>query len=84
MCLMVHELHYCIDLSLGCLYACLCNIVVGGGMCHFGGMCISYMLGVCHVYITSFNSSLRIFHRSTFEDICSLHVDHPRCIPKHI
>lgn len=46
MCLLVSVLLYYIDLTLASLCAYLCDIV-GGGMCHFEGMCIRYMLGTC-------------------------------------
>ena len=38
-------------------------MIVGGGMCHFGGMCIGYMSGICLVrgYVFS-GSSLSTFH----------------------
>ena len=49
MCLLVGILLYYVGLSLGCLCVNLCNMIVGGGMSHFGGMCICYMLGICLV-----------------------------------
>ena len=37
---------YCVGLSLDCLFVFKYNTIVGGGMCHAGGMCICYMLGI--------------------------------------
>ena len=39
-------------------------MIVGRGMCHFGGMCIGYMLGIplCLSVCVCFVSSLSIFH----------------------
>ena len=47
MCLLMRLLLYYVSLPLSCSCAYLCIMIVGGGRCHFGGMCIGYMLGIC-------------------------------------
>ena len=45
-CSLVCLLLYYVSLSLDCLCVYLCNMIVGGGMCHYGWMCLGYMLGI--------------------------------------
>ena len=46
MCSLMRIFFYCVNLSLDCLCVHLCNMIVGEGMCHSGGMYIGYMLGI--------------------------------------
>ena len=55
-------------------------MVIGGGMCHFGGMCIGYMLK-CIVFEVVFLSVVpQVSTASKFEGLCCLCINKPRDI----
>ena len=91
MCLLVHVLLYCVGLSLGCLCAYLCNMIVGGGMCHSGGMCIGYVLRLhlkkkksflwwFHMYVPYQKSRVCVIYMSVMQGASLNRFDHFMCI----